>query len=297
MIGVGLVAGTVVGAVVTDVVAVSAGVATAASVTVKAVLAAASPSTHSTVTLYSPGSNPAVSAANDHVFAVAFPSCTMAVPDAPAAPAGADLFVGPKPTGVAVTVRWLPGAMFVVPLMVTVFPAVTLPISSTVISSAAPPPQIHAASTSAAATPANFLTFISSCLAPFSPPERIKISVPIPSTFGDKLLTFGPHSRDDRYGGSFLTEMQHVPGVDRGRVILYALSTCGWCARTKEFLADLGVGFSYVYVDLLAGEERDRIVREVERWNPRLSFPTVVIDDTKVIVGFQEGEIREAIGA
>lgn len=94
-----------------------------------------------------------------------------------------------------------------------------------------------------------------------------------------------------------LIEMQHVPGKDRGRVVLYALSTCGWCARTKELLTDLGVGFSYVYVDLLAGEERDRVVREVERWNPRLSFPTVVIDDARVVVGFREDEIREAVGA
>ncbi|MDK2916517.1 MAG: glutaredoxin-like protein NrdH [Euryarchaeota archaeon] len=94
-----------------------------------------------------------------------------------------------------------------------------------------------------------------------------------------------------------MAEMQNVPGEDRGRVILYALSTCGWCARTKELLTDLGVGFSYVYVDLLAGEERDRVVREVERWNPRLSFPTVVIDEAKVIVGFRKDEIREAVGA
>ncbi len=91
--------------------------------------------------------------------------------------------------------------------------------------------------------------------------------------------------------------MQHVPGEDRGRVILYALSTCGWCARTKELLTDLGVRFSYVYVDLLTGEERDRVVREVERWNPRLSFPTVVVGDATVIVGFREDEIREAVGA
>ena len=94
-----------------------------------------------------------------------------------------------------------------------------------------------------------------------------------------------------------MVEVQHVPGVDRGRVMLYALSTCGWCARTKELLTDLGVGFSYVYVDLLAGEERDRVVREVERWNPSLSFATVVIGEEKVIVGFREDEIREAVGA
>lgn len=91
--------------------------------------------------------------------------------------------------------------------------------------------------------------------------------------------------------------MQHVPGADRGRVILYALSTCGWCARTKDLLTDLGVGFSYIYVDLITGEERDRVVREVEHWNPQLSFPTIVVNDSKVVVGFREQEIREAIGA
>jgi glutaredoxin-like protein NrdH len=92
-------------------------------------------------------------------------------------------------------------------------------------------------------------------------------------------------------------ELVHVPGENRGRVMLYALSTCGWCARTKDLLTDLGVEFSYLYVDLLQGEERDRVVREVERWNPRLSFPTVVINDAKVVVGYQESEIREALNA
>ncbi|KAF5052990.1 MULTISPECIES: glutaredoxin family protein [unclassified Methanoculleus] len=94
-----------------------------------------------------------------------------------------------------------------------------------------------------------------------------------------------------------MTGMQHVPGEDRGKVILYALSTCGWCADTKKFLTGLRVEFSYVYVDLLTGAERDRVVREVERWNPRLSFPTLVVNDAKAIVGFQEQEIREAVGA
>ncbi|WP_062266216.1 hypothetical protein [Methanoculleus bourgensis] len=80
-VGVGDVAGTVVvtGVVVTGgaVVAVVAG---AASLTVKVVLAVASPSTHSTATVYSPGSNPVVFASNAQVFAVAFPSWTTTVP-------------------------------------------------------------------------------------------------------------------------------------------------------------------------------------------------------------------------
>jgi glutaredoxin-like protein NrdH len=92
-------------------------------------------------------------------------------------------------------------------------------------------------------------------------------------------------------------EIVHVPGENRGKIMLYALSTCGWCAKTKQLLNDLGVEFDYLYVDLLEGEEREAIMSEVEGWNPRLSFPTVVIDGTKVIVGFRENDIREALHA
>jgi len=59
----------------------------------------------------------------------------------------------------------------------------------------------------------------------------------------------------------------------------------------------MGVDFDFVYVDLLDGEERERVLNEVERWNPRGSFPTLVIRDQKTIVGFQEKEIREALSA
>ncbi len=90
--------------------------------------------------------------------------------------------------------------------------------------------------------------------------------------------------------------MQHVPGENRGRIIFYGLSTCGWCEKTKNFLDRLGVEYSYVYVDLLEGEEQESIKNEVRRWNPNCSFPTVVIDDEVCIVGYKEHKIREAIG-
>ena len=42
-----------------------------------------------------------------------------------------------------------------------------------------------------------------------------------------------------------------VPGENKGhKVTLYALSTCGWCKKTKKFLDELGVEYEYVYVDL-----------------------------------------------
>ncbi len=86
-----------------------------------------------------------------------------------------------------------------------------------------------------------------------------------------------------------------VPGKKVAHIRLYALSTCGWCAKTRKLLEDLGVEYDYEYVDHLQGEERRNTMDEVERWNPSRSFPTVVINDEKCIVGYREDEIREAL--
>jgi glutaredoxin-like protein NrdH len=90
-------------------------------------------------------------------------------------------------------------------------------------------------------------------------------------------------------------EFVHVKGNRKqGKVVLYALSTCGWCAKTRELLTGLGVDFSYIYVDLLPKAEMEKAFDEVKRFNPACSFPTVVIDGKKTIVGFREGELKEA---
>jgi glutaredoxin-like protein NrdH len=91
-------------------------------------------------------------------------------------------------------------------------------------------------------------------------------------------------------------DMVHVKGKDKGNVVLYALSTCVWCKKTKKLLTQLGVDFQYVYVDLLDGKEKAKVVDEVARYNPSRSFPTLVIDDTTSIVGYQEKRIREVLG-
>ena len=52
--------------------------------------------------------------------------------------------------------------------------------------------------------------------------------------------------------------IKHVPGENRGDVMLYALSTCAWCRKTKELLRKLGVEFRYIDIDLLEGEEKEK---------------------------------------
>jgi glutaredoxin-like protein NrdH len=88
-----------------------------------------------------------------------------------------------------------------------------------------------------------------------------------------------------------------VPGPqNEHQVVLYALSTCIWCRRTRRFLEQSGVSFDFIYVDLIQGEEREDVLAEVRRWNPSLSFPTIVIDGSHGIVGARQEEIREALG-
>lgn len=89
---------------------------------------------------------------------------------------------------------------------------------------------------------------------------------------------------------------EHVKGKDKGKIILYALSTCPWCGKTRDLLSRLGVKYDYVYVDLLIGTDREEAINEVKSLNPSLSFPVVAIGD-KAIIGFNEKEIRAALGA
>jgi glutaredoxin len=90
--------------------------------------------------------------------------------------------------------------------------------------------------------------------------------------------------------------VEHVNGRNKGSVLLFALSTCGWCAKTKDLLKQMGVAFDFVYVDLLEGQDQDDAIQAVEKWNPHGSFPTLVINNSRSIIGFREQEIREALG-
>ena len=89
--------------------------------------------------------------------------------------------------------------------------------------------------------------------------------------------------------------IEHVKGENKGKIMLYALSTCGWCKKTKKLLDELGVEYNYTYVDYLNGNEKEKTMEEIMKWNPRCSFPTVVINDKECIVGFKEKKIKEVL--
>lgn len=78
-------------------------------------------------------------------------------------------------------------------------------------------------------------------------------------------------------------------------VKLFALSTCIWCRKTENMLKELGCEYTLVYMDNLSDVERKASLRELEQYNSNRSFPTLVIDEKKIIVGFKPAEIRSAL--
>lgn len=77
-------------------------------------------------------------------------------------------------------------------------------------------------------------------------------------------------------------------------ITLYALSTCIHCKKTKEYLDDCGAQYDCIFVDKLEGEERKQIIDAIKKVNPKLSFPTLLVDE-EAIVGFKQEQIKEAL--
>lgn len=92
---------------------------------------------------------------------------------------------------------------------------------------------------------------------------------------------------------SYQTQIKKVAGKKVGDIIIFALSTCIWCRKTKQLFNELDVEYRYVDVDLLQGKDQEEAVAEMAKWNKMQSFPTIILDNKKMILGFKEQEIRD----
>jgi len=90
-------------------------------------------------------------------------------------------------------------------------------------------------------------------------------------------------------------KIEHVEGKNKGKIMLYALSTCVWCNKTKKLLSDLGVEYYYANVDQLSEEDRSEVESEIEKWNPSVSFPTIIFNDSSCVIGFSPEEISKKL--
>jgi len=79
-------------------------------------------------------------------------------------------------------------------------------------------------------------------------------------------------------------------------VLVYALSTCGWCKKTKQFLNNNGIEYEYVDFDLASPEERQSIIDELTSNNIHLAFPITIINDQTMIRGYNPDKFSEELG-
>ena len=80
------------------------------------------------------------------------------------------------------------------------------------------------------------------------------------------------------------------------KVVLYALSTCAWCKKTKQFLKDNNVEYYFVDVDLCEEPEKQEVRQQIQSKGGPLSYPTIIVDDKVLITGFRKEKIEEALG-
>lgn len=78
------------------------------------------------------------------------------------------------------------------------------------------------------------------------------------------------------------------------RVTLYSLSTCPACRKVKDFLDGHRIEYTLVEVDTLDGSEQWAMSRELAKHNPRVSYPTLIIEE--VIIGYDPDSMATCLG-
>ncbi|HOU28311.1 MAG TPA: glutaredoxin family protein [Thermoleophilia bacterium] len=68
-------------------------------------------------------------------------------------------------------------------------------------------------------------------------------------------------------------------------VFVYALSTCPWCRKTKQWFDDSRIEYEAVDVDKLSGDEQDAAADKAYELSGGRRFPVVVING-EVVVGY-----------
>jgi glutaredoxin len=79
-------------------------------------------------------------------------------------------------------------------------------------------------------------------------------------------------------------------------VFIYALSTCGWCKKTKQFLRDNGIEYEYLDVDTATSEERRGAIKQLQERKVPMGFPVTIVDDETVISGYDPEALKGALG-
>ncbi len=92
-------------------------------------------------------------------------------------------------------------------------------------------------------------------------------------------------------------EYNRREGNNNGRqLIVFSLSTCGFCKRALSFLDKHDFSYRFIHLDQIE-PERKRRVKDVlrARFNISPIFPVLVVDDKRALTGFTELQWRKAL--
>ena len=78
-------------------------------------------------------------------------------------------------------------------------------------------------------------------------------------------------------------------------VFIYALSTCPWCRKAKQYFTDNNIAFEAVDIDLLPDEEGDRLADEALFASGSRAYPIVRIG-AEVVVGYAPEKYARLLG-
>lgn len=81
--------------------------------------------------------------------------------------------------------------------------------------------------------------------------------------------------------------------AEQKRVKIYSLSTCPTCKRVKNFFENNKIIYTNIEVDLLDSGEQWLTSKELKKYNPAATYPTVVIEE--VIIGYDEEAFKKSL--
>lgn len=109
-------------------------------------------------------------------------------------------------------------------------------------------------------------------------------------------ITKGLYSGYIKKINSDIMQFSKIPGRrNEHKVILFALSTCGWCKLVKQFLIENEVEYDYIDIDLSEENEKEEIRQIIRDRGGPVSFPTTIIDNKILITGFRKDKIKEVL--
>jgi glutaredoxin-like protein NrdH len=77
------------------------------------------------------------------------------------------------------------------------------------------------------------------------------------------------------------------------KITLFALSTCPVCKKVKTFLDEHNIPCEIIEVDTLDSGEQWLMTKELQKYNPQATYPTLVICD--VIKGYDPDLLKKKL--